>query len=257
MGIFGDSFTTGGEWIGRMKELLPGLIVNNKAISGGRWGSSESMDASSQSIIQQLRNYYADCVANNYWPDYLLMVNGLNNYNDDISGGGDYTADWLGVIKFTEIDDVTNNVAKDGKTAEENFVDYLKSVYYVQDQDFAGYTGGMQMALTYAAVMFPNANIVIGFTPNGQTAVLKYGSNSGWTPFFQYIDRMKTIATMYGAKYIDTTNTDIAIWIKSRRLIYYSPDQQTLEPGVDGHPSALAHQRIGEHMAKILMSELW
>lgn len=248
MGIFGDSFTAGGQWIRRMKELLPGLIVNNKAVSGARWGSSESMDSQSKSIIQQLRNYYADCVANNYWPDYLLMVNGLNNYNDDISSG-DYSVNYLGTIKYTQIDDVTHDVAGDGKTAEENYVDYLKSVFCVNG--VAGYTAGMQLALSYAAVKFPNANIVIGFTPNGQDCVYQFSSHTGWEPFFQYIDRMKTIATMYGAKYINTTNTDICSWITSRKQLYRGYN------GTDGHPSADGYNRIGEHMAKILMSELW
>lgn len=222
MGVIGDSFTESGVWLAKMQSVLGLQEVKNKAISGGRWSSPGD---GSHGAFDRAKRLYTDYAQSNTSPDYILIVLGVNDYGNNAA---------LGDIVTSTIDDVTND-------SEPSLVSTIESVYNINT-----FTGGAQATLTYLAALFPNAIIKIGWTPAGQQYMY-----SSWdlAKLNGYINKLKDLALIYGVQYIDTLNCGIFTWLQSNKNRYWAGAN-------DGHPNGIAHQRIGEYVARLLLSNL-
>lgn len=225
--IVGDSFTAGGRWVGVMKNLLHILEIKNKAISGGTWNGDGSH--TSLCAFYRLQLLYADYLADGTSPDYIIIVDGVNDFGNNAV---------LGDISYATIDDITN-------TEESALLAEISGKY-----DLSTFTGGAQAALAYIAARFPGAIVKIGWTPAGQQYMFsRITSAKSWDGVNQYLDRLKALATMYGVQYIDSINAGICPWVSSN-LDKYSVS------ATDHHPNSDANDRIGEYMARLMLSNL-
>ena len=113
--------------------------------------------------------------------------------------------------------------------------------------DVTTFTGGMQAVLKTLKDNFTTAIIKVGFTP-GAMQFLATSSNI-MTRMATYIERMKEVATLYGVGYIETRATGMCRIVASEYNAYATS-------AGDAHPNAAGQQRIGEYMARILLSNL-
>lgn len=113
--------------------------------------------------------------------------------------------------------------------------------------DISTFTGGMQAVIKTLKDNFTSSIIKVGFTPGG----MQYLAPSGaiMTRMATYIERMKEVATLYGVGYIETRATGMC------RIVASEYNAYAANAG-DAHPNAAGHQRIGEYMARILLSNL-
>lgn len=225
--IIGDSFTANGLWISKMQSQLHLLETKNKAISGGAWNGDSSH--TSLCAFYRLQLLYADYLAEGTSPDYIIIVDGVNDFGNNVA---------LGDISYATIDDIAN-------TEESALLAEISGKY-----DLSTFTGGAQAALAYIAARFPDAIVKIGWTPAGQQYMFSaITSKQSWDGVNQYIDRLKTLATMYGVQYINSINAGICPWMESNKSKYWNSAS-------DPHPSHAANERIGEYMARIMLSNL-
>lgn len=240
IGIIGDSFTAGGTWVSKMATLL-GASITNKAISGGRWSYTESIDYTSAIVrAQELYSAYSN---SGVQPDYIVALFGVNDYANSIQ---------VGSINYNSL------ASQSGNTAGQ-VVANIMSHYNVAGSTFAA---GIQSTIAYLQLMFPNAIVFVGWTPDGQQymrAVL--GKGGGWdsdiTPTGQstiyaankYINILKQLALMHGVRYIDTFNCGINPWLVDHQNAY----QSALN---NAHPyTEAAGDRIAAYMARLLLKE--
>lgn len=227
--VLGDSFTAPGDWISRMKSVLGLAQTINMAISGGTWSPNGGYSA-----FERARLLYAD-YNGAASPDIILIVLGVNDY-------GNSNTHPLGDINYNTLATLKDN----GQLLEESTIaSNISSHYNTSDGSF---TAGVQAVLAYLATVYPNALIKIGWTPAGQQYM-----RTGWDidKVHNYINRLKDLALMYGVQYIDTFNCGICPWLYDDRDTY-----QTGGANGDQHPSGVAHQRIGEYIARLLLSNL-
>ena len=228
MGVIGDSFTASGLWIKQMNKTLNLESYKNTAVSGGSWvADTMHQELSALSRAQALYDHYKNAGAQ---PDYIVVVDGVNDYGNNVP---------IGDIVFSDIPDMTQMTDADMVTA-------LDTLY-----DFDTFSGGAQAALVYLRSRFPDAIIKIGWTPAGQQYLRNQITTAhAFSTLYSYLDRLKTLALMYGVQYIDTFNMGIAPWMASERAKY--------QKGVyDEHPTDdLGQKRIGDYMARLLLSNL-
>ena len=234
MAVIGDSFTAMGAgstgWFDVMCRILGATMQRSTAVSGGAWHGQDSLSA-----YQQAQNLVA-AVGNNH-PDYILIVMGVNDINND-SDFYRFATDGvdLGSIVYTNQHD-GNELSRFDLTA---------TPY--------SFTAGVQATLTYLKRHFPNAIIKIGWTPSGMqfmaNGFLYTGENKDpWQIFHSYIQRLKDLADMYGVNYIDTLHCGISWWLTEDWENYMVSNE-------NNHPNEDARQRIGEYMARIMLSNL-
>lgn len=238
IGIIGDSFTAGGTWVNKMCVLLGASRVE-KAISGGQWSyDSEKPYHSALSCARQLFSAYNQSSTQ---PDYILALYGVN----------DYGKIQVGSINFASVS------SQEGNT-EEQIASNIISAYNVSSGAFSS---GVQAAIAYMQLMFPNAIIMVGWTPTGQQYMRNgLGRGGGWdndvtvgqTTYYaanKYIKMLQQLALMHGVRYIDTFNCGINPWLEDHRSKYQSS-------ATDGHPyTEAAGTRIAQYMARLLTKE--
>ena len=113
--------------------------------------------------------------------------------------------------------------------------------------DISTFTGGMQAVIKTLKDNFASSIIKVGFTPGGMQYLAP--SSAIMTRMATYIERMKEVATLYGVGYIETRATGMC------RIVASEYNAYAANAG-DAHPNAAGHQRIGEYMARILLSNL-
>ena len=137
------------------------------------------------------------------------------------------------------VNDVNNNIT-------------IGDVSYTDTIDTGGidpstFTGGVQATLKTLIDNFPNSIIKIGFTPGGMQFLAATGADM--EKISSYIERLKFLANLYGVSYIETRATGMC------RIVASAYNAYTVSAG-DPHPNAAGQQRIGEYMARILLSNL-
>lgn len=228
MGIIGDSFTEPGLWPKQMNKTLNLVEYKNTARSGGSWvADTVHEELSALKRAQVLYEYYN---AQGTQPDYIVVVDGVNDYGNNVP---------LGNIVYSDVPDLT------GMT-DEQILTALDNLY-----DFDTFSGGAQAALVYLRTRFPDAIIKIGWTPSGQQYLRNAITNHGsFDTLLAYVERLKVLALMNGVQYIDTFNCGIAPWMASERAKYQKGTY-------DEHPTdILGQQRIGDYMARLLLSNI-
>ena len=111
--------------------------------------------------------------------------------------------------------------------------------------DCSTFTGGIQAVLTTLKVNFPQAIIKVGFTPAG---MMYLAATSGMTQRVEtYLERLKSVANLYGVGYIETRACGICRIVTQEYNMFKSNDAH---PGTDGQ------NRIGEYMARLMLSNL-
>lgn len=233
--VIGDSFTAMGAgstgWFDVMCRALGATMQSNEADSGGAWHGNDGVSAYQQA--QDLVTH----VGNNH-PDYILIVMGVNDINND----SDF-------YRFKDPDgvDLGNIVYTNQHDGNElSQFDLTTSPY--------SFTAGVQATLTYLKKHFPNAIIKIGWTPSGMQFMangFRYpGENKDpWQIFHSYVQRLKDLADMYGVDYINTLHCGISWWV-TEDFEEYMVDNNNY------HPNEAARQRIGEYMARLMLSNL-
>lgn len=103
-------------------------------------------------------------------------------------------------------------------------------------------TGGVQATLITLKNAFPNAIIKIGYTPAGyiHDAFDKIASIEA------LCNRLKELSYIYGVGYIETRDCGICPWMAGDAASFVS----------GGHPTGLGQKRIGEYMARKMLSNL-
>ena len=119
----------------------------------------------------------------------------------------------------------------------------------ISNYDTSTFTGGAQATLTYIKKNFPTAIIKIGWTPAGQIHGDTYSGIS------DYVERLKELAFVYGCQYIDTLAMGIGTIITEDKETYSGSVTNGVWSGT-GHPSSAGQTRIGEYMARLLLSNL-
>lgn len=110
----------------------------------------------------------------------------------------------------------------------------------IAELESSTFTGGVQRALNKLMNAFPSAVIKIGWTPAGQ-------SFTGTLDVSQYINRLKDLSIVYGVQFVETRYCGISPYINA--------DADYYEYGTGGgHPTATGQTRIGEAMARIMVS---
>ena len=110
--------------------------------------------------------------------------------------------------------------------------------------DYSTFTGGIQAVLTVLKNNFPNAIIKVGFTPAG---MMYLAANSTITERTEtYLQRLQYVANLYGVGYLETRDCGICRIVSSEFNMFKS----------DGHPNSDGHNRIGEYMARLMLSNL-
>lgn len=239
IGLIGDSFTDSKAWVGEMSTALGATSVN-KAVAGGHWFYSTS--DTNYNLLTHAHELYSYYNANNTQPDYILVMYGVNDYFNDVV---------IGDINFQPLS------AQSGNT-ETQIMSNVKSHYSVTNGTF---TSGIQAAIAYLQLMFPNTIIMVGWTPSGQlymrAALMAHGewdedatnpsTNHHYYAASKYINRLKELALIHGVRYIDTFNCGINPWLGDHWNAYASSD---------GHPQpAAANTRIAAYMARLLLKE--
>lgn len=110
--------------------------------------------------------------------------------------------------------------------------------------DYSTFTGGIQAVLTVLKNNFPNAIIKVGFTPAGMMYLAANGTITERTE--TYLQRLQYIANLYGVGYLETRACGICRIVTSEFNMFKS----------DGHPNSDGHNRIGEYMARLMLSNL-
>lgn len=113
--------------------------------------------------------------------------------------------------------------------------------------DVTTFTGGMQAVLKTLKDNFTTAIIKVGFTPGAMQFLAT--SSTVMSRMETYIARMKEVATLYGVGYIETRATGMCRIVASEYNAYATS-------AGDAHPNAAGQQRIGEYMARILLSNM-
>ena len=113
--------------------------------------------------------------------------------------------------------------------------------------DVTTFTGGMQAVIKTLKDNFATSIIKVGFTPGAMQFLAT--SSEIMTRMATYIDRMKEVATLYGVGYIETRATGMCRIVASEYNAYATS-------AGDAHPNAAGQQRIGEYMARILLSNM-
>lgn len=119
----------------------------------------------------------------------------------------------------------------------------------ISNYDTNTFTGGAQATLTYLKKNFPSAIIKIGWTPAGQIHGDTYSGIS------TYVERLKELAYVYGVDYIDTLHMGISTIITEDKETYSGSMTDGTWSGT-GHPSSAGQTRIGEYMARLMLSNL-
>lgn len=111
--------------------------------------------------------------------------------------------------------------------------------------DYSTFTGGIQAVLTVLKNNFPNAIIKVGFTPAG---MMYLATNSTITERTEtYLQRLQYVANLYGVGYLETRACGICRIVTQEYNMFKSNDSH---PGTDGQ------NRIGEYMARLMLSNL-
>ena len=113
--------------------------------------------------------------------------------------------------------------------------------------DPSTFTGGAQATLKTLIDNFPDSIIKIGFTPGG----MQYlgATDAMMERLSPYIERLKFLANLYGVSYIETRATGMCRIVASEYEAYSKSAQ-------DSHPNNAGQNRIGEYMARIMLSNM-
>ena len=161
-------------------------------------------------------------VSSNQAADYILCVLGTN----DIAHWATYT---LGNIVNSEtIGTASGNVNPSGSI-----------------------TGGIQATLITLKNAFPNAIIKIGYTPAGYI----HDAFNSIANVEALCDRLKELSHIYGVGYIETRDCGICPWMDAD-LHAYTGTTSGGEWSPTGHPSGAGQTRIGQYMARKMLSDL-
>lgn len=153
-------------------------------------------------------------------PDYILCLLGTN----DIAHWDTYT---LGDIADSEtIGAASGNVNPSGSI-----------------------TGGIQATLITLKRAYPNAIIKIGYTPAGQL----HDSFAQRANVEALCQRLKEVGILYGVDYIETRTCGISRALTEDRLAW---EGNTEGASYTGHPSGEGQTRIGQYMARKMLSNL-
>lgn len=111
-------------------------------------------------------------------------------------------------------------------------------------EEISTYTGGMQACIMYLQEHYPNARILLGWTPaNG------YWSSGTYADYTAAMDlhvaKMKEVAEWYGIEYIETRTCGFTRKNTTAYSTYW---------GDDNHPNTLGHHKIAQYMTMLMRS---
>lgn len=180
--------------------------------------------------------------------EVVLDANGhtifTNYYRNTTNRGGNGTARRVSDISPTNyIFDGTESNSPSTPTANKLDTNYI--------------TGGMQATILYLRYYFPNADIIVGFTPAGlihsgkvkgyvEGAVEDF--ESGLYNYEYVIKRLQQVADLYGIRYINTLTCGISPWSEGTAKYSDGSHPTKVDNSDDDGQTA-----IGRAMAKIVM----
>lgn len=153
-------------------------------------------------------------------PDYILCLLGTNDIANRVTLGDIADSETIGTA--------TGNVNPSGSI-----------------------TGGIQATLITLKRAYPNAIIKIGYTPAGYI----HDAFNSIANVEALCNRMKELAHIYGVGYIETRDCGICPWMEAD-LHAYTGSTSGGEWRGTGHPSGAGQTRIGQYMARIMLSNL-
>lgn len=216
--VLGDSFTALGQGVDGWFDVM---CTNLGAVKlANKSGSGARWSGSTNSATSQANALVSSHSTNH--PDYIIAVFGVNDINNDHDFNPNTSAVTLGSISYNGNFDLSSTPAS--------------------------VTAGLQSAISILKKNFSDSIIKIGFTPSGVQYITAYLS-SHWSVYKSYIERMKDVCAMYGVDYIDTLACGCSAYISEDVTNY-------MAGGSDHHPSSAGRQRIGEYMARIMLSNL-
>lgn len=112
-------------------------------------------------------------------------------------------------------------------------------------------TGGIQATLIRLKNAFPNAIIKIGYTPAGYI----HDAFNSIANVEALCNRLKELSHIYGVGYIETRDCGICPWMEADLHAYTGTTTDSVWTAT-GHPSGAGQTRIGQYMARIMMSNL-
>lgn len=216
--VLGDSFTALGAGTDGWFDVMCAKLGAVKLAN--RAGSGARWSGSTGSATSQANALVSQLGATN--PNYIIAVFGVNDINNDQSFSPYTNEVTLGDISYNGTFDLTG---------EPHSV-----------------TAGLQSAITTLKRNFPNSIIKIGWTPSGIQQISTYLATH-WSVFKSYTDRIKDVCAMYGVDYIDTLACGCSPYISEDVTNY-------MNGANDHHPNPAGRQRIGEYMARIMLSNL-
>ena len=163
------------------------------------------------------------------WTTYPSINSAYQQAQALVSGG--YNPDYI--LVFLGCNDV------------ENFITLGDIVYSttISDFDQTTFTGGMQACLNYLETNFPDAIIKVGYTPAGGTTFWQNTLSRD-----TYLDRMREVCRLYQVQYLDVTLCQMSMAVSSNVTYHYGAG--------DMHPSSAGSERIGEFIARLLLSNM-
>lgn len=274
----GDSFSSPGRWQAAMCTYLGATQGRIAAIDGAMWKhrvdtvNNQYVYKGAYALAVNIKNYY-DANPSLTKPDYILCFLGTNDVVNMSSNSSALGVIDYGIVRYDangNFSSYERDTSYSGSGADPNRNSrqfQIDPVNYIYDADLQMTTtespnisdalttkldtrfstGGMQAALAYLKYHFPNAIIKIGYTPNG------YIHTGGYSKVADLVNRLKEIAYWYGVGYLDTLNCGIGV-IADSDCIYVSDVNGGHANG--GHPSVAGHTRIGQYIARLLLSNL-
>lgn len=273
----GDSFSAPGKWQTAMCTVLGATKGYNASYSGAMWKHRKESGTykGAYALAVAMKNYYANSATQ---PDYILCLLGTNDVanmkrtDDQKVSLGDIDYGLITYDASGNFVSYARDTSYSGSGVQRNNRQHqIDPVNYIYDADLQMSneaspdtasttkldtrfsTGGMQAALAYLKYHFPNAIIKIGYTPNG------YIHTGGYEYLPVLVSRLQEIAYWYGVGYLDTLNCGVGLLADSDSIyVGNSTDGNGNITGYasTGHPSDAGQTRIGQYIARLLLSNL-
>lgn len=269
----GDSFSAPGKWQTAMCTVLGATKGYNASVDGAMWKHRKEGNVykGAYALAVKMKNYY-DANPSESKPDYILCFLGTNDVANMKRTDNQKVS--LGVIDYGLVTYDSNGnyssyarvTSYSGSGASRNNRQHqIDPVSYIYDADLQldhepspdvasttkldtrFSTGGMQATLAYLKYHFPNAIIKIGYTPAG------FVHTGGYENLPVLVSRLQEIVDWYGVGYLDTLKCGVGVIADSDSIFVGNSNGGYAN---SGHPSDAGQTRIGQYVARLLLSNL-